>query len=115
MNENPYYNAYLIHILIKSTDQDINMRLVAGKQLEKNIKNNMHLISTSALNYIKQACIKALTYPDSLVSQVVSSVMALIVIKGRVFHWIEALYFLTYQLDSLDSLSVEVHTFFFLN
>ncbi|KAG1469966.1 hypothetical protein G6F56_002953 [Rhizopus delemar] len=107
LNENPYYNAYLIHILIKSTDQDINMRLVAGKQLEKNIKNNMHLISTSALNYIKQACIKALTYPDSLVSQVVSSVMALIVIKGRVFHWIEALYFLTYQLDSLDSLSVE--------
>ncbi|KAG1466517.1 hypothetical protein G6F46_000923 [Rhizopus delemar] len=108
-DENPYYNTYLMYILTKSNDQDINIRVVAGQRLQNNIKNNFNSISLFALNYIKQACIQYLTYPDaSPISKIVSSIMSLIVGRGQVHNWLDALYFLIHQLDSKDALTVEI-------
>lgn len=99
-----------MYILTKSNDQDINIRVVAGQRLQNNIKNNFNSISLFALNYIKQACIQHLTYPDaSPISKIVSSIMSLIVGRGQVHNWLDALYFLIHQLDSKDALTVEVH------
>ncbi|CEG70444.1 hypothetical protein RMATCC62417_06342 [Rhizopus microsporus] len=106
-NEYPDYNAYLIYILTKATNEDINTRRVAGLQLKNNIKNNFNSIPMFTLNYVKQTCIEALAHPEVVIVKTLSSVVSSIVSRGQVHNWLDVLSFLIHQLNSNNKLAIE--------
>ncbi|KAI9304113.1 importin beta-2 [Cunninghamella echinulata] len=105
----PDYNAYLVFILIKLTE-DIYIRQVSGLLLKNNLLHYFETIPLSVLNYIKSCCCDAFLQPDPNLNirSAISSVITCFIKSGNLNHWKEILECLINAMDSPNILSMEM-------
>ncbi|KAI7904534.1 transportin-1-like protein [Cokeromyces recurvatus] len=99
-NEYPDYNSYLVYILTKLTNEDTNIRRIAGLQLKNNIKTNFNTFPLPVLNYIKQCCIHIFdeNQPTSI-RKTISIIIVSIICSGQVHNWLDMVLLLIEKLD----------------
>ncbi|KAL9559161.1 hypothetical protein MBANPS3_000565 [Mucor bainieri] len=105
-NDYPDYNSYLVYILTKLSNGDLNTRRVAGLQLKNNVQNNFNSIPLSVLDYVKQCCVDIVEMPQPSIAKTVSSVIAVIVRRGQVHNWMQVILLLIEKLNAEQPASV---------
>lgn len=96
----PDYLNYLVLVFVQMTNEEMSTRSVAGLLAKNHLYFNAPRISPESLEFVKHMILPALTFRDTVLRNVASQIVAVLMQVVKPAHWIDGLSALTQAMDS---------------
>lgn len=109
----PDYLNYLVLVFVQMTDEDVSTRSVAGLLAKNHLYFNAQQIEPASLVYVKQMIMPALSFHDTVLRNVASQIVAVLMQVIKPAQWLEGLEQLMQLMDSsnVDEAEAALSTF----
>ncbi|WFD03877.1 hypothetical protein MOBT1_002573 [Malassezia obtusa] len=99
----PDYVNYLVLVFVQMPQEDVSTRSVAGLLAKNHLYFNYQRVSPESLEYVKSLVLPALAFPDTVLRNVASQLVSVLVQVVKPANWIGALETLTNMMDSAST------------
>ena len=96
----PDYLNYLVLVFVQMTNEEISTRSVAGLLAKNHLYFNSQRVSPESLEFVKHMILPALSFSDTVLRNVASQIVAVLMQVLKPANWIEGLSSLTQAMDS---------------
>lgn len=98
----PDYVNYLVLVFVRMDQEEVSTRSVAGLLAKNHLYFNYQRISPESLEYVKGMVLPALSFPDSVLRNVATQLVSVLMQVVRPGNWVEALSKLTQAMESTN-------------
>ncbi|WFD32655.1 hypothetical protein MSPP1_003704 [Malassezia sp. CBS 17886] len=103
----PDYVNYLVFVFMQLTGEEVSTRSVAGLLAKNHLYFNHSRVSRASLAYVQSMVLPALAFSDTVLRNVASQLISVLMQVVKPEHWVEALAALTQAMDSAHADEVE--------
>ncbi|KAI3617681.1 hypothetical protein CBS9595_003590 [Malassezia furfur] len=96
----PDYVNYLVLVFVQMTQEEVSTRSVAGLLAKNHLYFNYQRVSPESLEYVKGMVLPALSFSDTVLRNVATQLVSVIIQVVKPANWVEALSVLTQAMDS---------------
>ena len=109
----PDYINYLVLVFMQMTGEDVSTRSVAGLLAKNHLFFNATRVSPDSLAYVQANVLPALSFTDTVLRNVASQIIAVLMQVVKPQNWVDGLATLTQAMDSanLDEVEAALSTF----
>lgn len=103
----PDYVNYLLLVFVQLTDEEVSTRSVAGLLAKNHLYFNYQRISPESLAYVKQTVLPALAFSETVLRNVATQLVSVLIQVLKPSNWTEALEVLVQGMQSPDPAQCE--------
>ncbi|WFD24751.1 hypothetical protein MEQU1_003455 [Malassezia equina] len=96
----PDYLNYVVLVFVQMTGEEVSTRSVAGLLAKNHLYFNSQRVSSESLDYVKQQILPALGFSDTVLRNVASQIVAVLMQVVKPAQWIDGLSLLTQSIES---------------